>query len=278
MRAKLKIIFEILGILTIIGEMILLFIPDSKIPTFILPILAGVFEISAKLVEMQLPKSNRVPGTYKMAPVRKHVPFPSLVVALVMVSLAFTIVDVLIGTSVAVLSFIAMFIVYNIYQKKGFNDEISPLQRFFIFFAVIALLIVEYLKLSFAVIESQRTAAFIFFGLLIVVMLIATIIILIVLRNKNAPMKFLLTFVTNSLGIFLTYILGGIGNFGIIDLTIPFALPAVAAPIIALVFNAIFYLLARIPINIMEKTSANEFVTEYNNRKPDDRYHNTYVK
>ena len=278
MRVAIKNTFAILGALAGIGEIVVSFIPKNQFPPLVLSTTCIIFEIISKLVEIQLPKSRKATGPYEMASTEKHIPFPSLVVSLIMISLAFTVADVLIGTIIAVLSFIAMFIVYNIYQKKGFNDEISPLQRFFIAFALVALLIVEYIKICLAVMESMREMAFIFFGVFTAILLIATIIILIVLRKKNSPMKYLLTFVTNAIGIFLVYILSGISNFGLITLALPLALPAILPPFIIMAFNTLFYLLARIPINIMEKTSANEFATEYSNGKYDDQYHNTYVK
>ena len=177
MKNIFKIIFKILAIIFVAAEMVVLFIPNNQVLSYVFAIAAGLFEIIASTLDIPSLKETNGSKTFKKTSARKHLPFSTLTVTLIMVSLAISTLDILIGVIVSTLSFVAAFIIYYIYQKKGFRDEISPLQRFFIIFALIALLIVQYIKICLAIDPDQRGAAFAFYGIHFGLVLLITILI-----------------------------------------------------------------------------------------------------
>lgn len=278
MKNIFKIIFKILAIIFVAAEMVVLFIPNNQVFSYVFAIAAGLFEIIASTLDIPSLKEANGSKTFKKTSARKHLPFSTLTVTLIMVSLAISTLDILIGTIVSTLSFVAAFIIYYIYQKKGFRDEISPLQRFFIIFALIVLLIVYYIKICLGIDPDQRGSAFAFYGIHFGLVLLITIIIIIVLRKKNSPMKFLLTFVANSIAILATYILNGIGTFGLINNSIPFSGSVIFSSLIALGLNALIYIITRIPVSIVEKTVSVEKEEEKEEEPKGNPYHNTIYK
>ena len=258
MKNIFKIIFKILAIIFVAAEMVVLFIPNNQVLSYVFAIAAGLFEIIASTLDIPSLKETNGSKTFKKTSARKHLPFSTLTVTLIMVSLAISTLDILIGVIVSTLSFVAAFIIYYIYQKKGFRDEISPLQRFFD--------------------PDQRGAAFAFYGIHFGLVLLITIIIIIVLRKKNSPMKLLLAFTANSIAILATYILNGIGTFGLINISIPFSGPVIYSSLIAFGLNALIYIITRIPVSIVEKTVSVEKEEEKEEEPKDNPYHNTIYK
>ena len=91
-------------------------------------------------------------------------------------------------------------------------------------------------------------------------------------------MKLLLAFTANSIAILATYILNGIGTFGLINISIPFSGPVIYSSLIAFGLNALIYIITRIPVSIVEKTVSVEKEEEKEEEPKDNPYHNTIYK
>lgn len=274
MKTILKNIFKLLAIVTIIVQIVFLFLPIEPVWQLVISIFPFVFEIAAGILEIEIKKTK----TDKSSGDKKVIPLSSLILSLIMLCLAAVIVDVLIGTILVVISFVVSFILYNSYHKRGLDTKISPLQRFFIILALIILPIAQCIKLVLTIPEKNRIPAFVLLGIQFALYLIATIIIIICLRKKSNPMRYLLVFFVNSLGTFFLYLLNGVGAFGLITINIPFALPSIFSSIISLAAVPILYILGRLPINIVEKSYSKEIEKPDKDNSYDNSYQNTYIK
>lgn len=274
MKTILKNIFKLLAIATIVVQIVFLFLPIDQIWQLVISIFPFVFEIAAGILEIDTVKADA--GKSKSG--KRVIPLSSLIMSLIMLCLAAVIVDVLIGTVLIVISFVVSFILYNSYRKRGLQTKISPLQRFFIILALIILPIAQYIKILLTVVEQNRGPASIMFGIQFGLCLIATIIIIICLRKKSNPMRYFLVFFANGVGTFLTYFLNGNGVFGLINITLSFASPALFASLAALGTIVILYVVGRLPINIVEKSDFSEIENFDDGNNNNNPYQNTYVK